>query len=198
MFDRSLLAGVIASILGIAGLIPYLRDIFLRKTKPERAMWWIYTALFALLFFAQVSAGAHYLLIVTATYVLSSTVIAILSVKYGYGSFHLRDGLSLAVAAIGLVLWRLTNNPLIAILMVIIVDFAGFWLTLLKAWHAPHSETLIFWELTLTATVFSVFSAGSWKLSIIIYPIYAVIADVLLVCLIIYRRRMVKEDPSDF
>jgi hypothetical protein len=193
-----LLFATIAGVLGIAGVVPYVRDILLRKTKPERAMWWIYTALFALLFYAQLSAGAHDLLIVTAIYVLSSAVIATLSLRYGYGSFHARDGVSLGIAAIGLVMWLWTNNPLLAILMVIIVDFAGFWLTLVKTWHAPHSETLISWELTLIATVFSAFSGGSWKVSIIIYPIYAIAADALLVWLIIYRRTIVKEDRDDF
>jgi hypothetical protein len=154
-----LLAAVIAGALGIAGLIPYFRDIFRHKTKPERTMWWIYTFLFTLLFFAQKSAGAHWLLIVSAGYVLSSALI---------------------------------------VLMVIVMDFAGFWLALVKTWHAPHSETLISWQLSLIGAVLSVFSAGTWKFTIIIYPLYAVLGTALLVWLIMYRRLKIKEDPSDF
>jgi hypothetical protein len=137
-----LLVAVVASIIGNVANIPYIRDIFRHKTKPERAMWWIYTVLFSVLFVAQMSAGAEWLLIVSAGYVLSSAIIAALSVKYGYGSFHKRDLFSLGVAGLGLILWAITNNPLVAVLIVIVVDFAGFWLTLVKTWHAPHSERL--------------------------------------------------------
>jgi uncharacterized protein with PQ loop repeat len=140
--------GSLAGILSVVSTIPYVIDIFRHKTKPERAMWWVYSFLFALLFFAQLSAGAQWLLIVTAAYVLSSTLIAVLSVKYGYGSFHKRDTVSIAIAALGLVAWLFTDRPLIAVLMVITVDFAGFWLTLVKTWHAPHSETLITWQIS--------------------------------------------------
>ena len=82
--------------------------------------------------------------------------------------------------------------------MVIIVDFAGFWLTLVKTWQAPHSETLISWQLSLGAAVLSIFSAGTWRLSIVIYPLYAVAGTALLVWLIMYRRTIVKEDVADF
>lgn len=161
-------------------------------------MWWIYSVLFTLLFVAQLSAGAHWLLIVTAEYVLASLLIAVLSVLYGFGSFHKRDTVSLAIAAAGLLAWLLTNRPIIAILMVVIVDFAGFWLTLVKTWHAPHSETLIAWQLSCVAAVLSVFAAGTWNFTIIVYPVYAVLGSGLLVWLIMYRRTKVREDPKDF
>lgn len=197
-FDLRLWAGVLGGVLNVAGLAPYIRDIFRHKTKPERAMWWIYTVLFALLFWAQRDAGARYLLIITAAYALTAAIIAVLSVKYGYGSFHKRDLISLGIAALGLALWQATNSPLFAIFMVIVVDFAGFWLTLVKTWCAPHSETLISWQLSFAAAVLSVISSGTWKFTIIMYPIYAVLGTLLLVWLIIYRRRLIKTDPVDF
>ena len=161
-------------------------------------MWWIYSGLFALLFAAQASAGAKWLLIISGEYVFASIVIAILSVKYGFGSFHKRDSISIGIALLGFVLWVLTNNPLIAILGVVVIDFAGFWLTLVKTWHAPHSETLISWQLSLIAAVLSVFTIGTWSFTLVVYPLYAVIGTALLVWLIMYRRTKVKVDPVDF
>jgi len=196
--STSILFGLLAGILSVTSTVPYVIDIFRHKTKPERAMWWIYSVLFTLLFVAQLSAGAHWLLIVTAEYVLASLLIAVLSVPYGFGSFHKRDTVSLAIAAAGLLAWLLTNRPIIAILMVVIVDFAGFWLTLVKTWHAPHSETLIAWQLSCVAAVLSVFAAGTWNFTIIVYPVYAVLGSGLLVWLIMYRRTKVREDPKDF
>lgn len=191
-------AGALAVVVGTAGTVPYVRDIFRRKTKPERGMWWIYGGLFAMLFFAQLRAGAGWLLLATASYVLSSALIALLSIWYGYGSLHKRDIISFGIAAAGVALWTLTSNPLLAILMVIVVDFAGFWLTIVKTWHAPHSETLVSWQLSFVAAIISIFSIDNWTLSVLVYPLYAVLGTALLVVLIIARRRVVKEDPADF
>jgi len=192
------LAGAMAGILNTVGLVPYVRDIFRHKTKPERAMWWIYAALFGLLFAAQMQAGARWLLLVTAAYILSTAVIAVLSLRYGYGTFHRRDVISLAIAALGLVMWLLTDKPLAAIAVVIVVDFAGFWLTLVKTWHAPHSETLVSWQLSFVGAILSIFSVGTWKFAVIVYPVYAILGNGFLVWLIMYRRTKIAVDPVDF
>lgn len=196
--DLVILAAIAGGLISILALVPYIRDIFRRKTKPERAMWWIYSALFVLLFAAQLSAGATWLLVISGSYVLSSLLIAILSLKYGYGSLHKRDGISLAVAALGFVLWLLTKEPVLAILIVIVIDFAGFWLTLTKTWHAPHSETLITWQLNCLSAIINLLSIGRWTITVAIYPLYAVFGTALIVWLIMYRRTIIKEDPVDF
>jgi hypothetical protein len=69
---------LLAGVINIVGLAPYVRNIFRYKTKSEQAMWWIYAALFALLFSAQVNAGAR---LITAVYVLSTAIIAVFITK---------------------------------------------------------------------------------------------------------------------
>lgn len=179
---------IIAGIINFVGLMPYIVDIFKRKTKPERAMWWIYTFLFMLLFAAQLKAGASWLLVVTAVYVLTSAVIAILSLKYGYGSFHKRDFYSIALALAGVGLWLSTDNPLTAIILVIVIDAAGFWLTLVKTWYAPYSETLISWQAACVSAALSLVAVGSWKFELLVYPLYALLGTGLIVGIILYRR----------
>jgi len=190
--------GGLAAVINTLGLIPYIRDIFKNKTKPERAMWWIYAVLFTVLFAAQLKTSAGWLLLVTGAYIFSAVFIAILSIKYGYGSFHKRDFISIAVAVLGLCLWILTDNPLLAILMIIVVDAAAFWLTLLKTWKAPHTETLVAWQAAFVSAILSLFTVRYWELSVFIYPLYAVAGTALIVCVIMYRRTKVKEDLVDF
>jgi hypothetical protein len=190
--------GAAAAIINVLGFMPYIRDILRHKTKPERAMWWIYVFMFGVLFAAQMDAGGRWLLLITGAYLVESAVIAMLSVRYGYGSFHKRDTISLLVAAVGLLLWLATDMPLVAIMLVIIVDFAGFWLTLVKTWHAPHTETLISWQLACVSAILSMFSISTWKLDIVVYPLYAAVVTALLAWLIMHRRTKVTEDLPDF
>jgi len=160
-------------------------------------MWWIYSVLFILLFAAQLNAGAKYLLITTGIYAVSSIMIGLLSFKYGFGKFHKRHIYSIIIAALGLVLWQTTNRPLLAILMVIVVDLAGFWLTIIKTWFAPHSETLVTWQLGLVSNAVSMLAISKWNVDVYIYPLYVVIVEALFVWMIIYRRKVVMSDPSD-
>jgi hypothetical protein len=190
--------GISAGVINAIGLIPYVADIFRHKTKPERATWWVYSALYGLLFTAQMQSGAKWLLAVTGAYILSAVSIAILSLHFGYGSFHKRDTVSLLIAAVGLGLWKLTNQPLAAIVIVILVDAAGFWLTLIKTWHAPYSETLIGWQCAFAAACLSVFSIEKWSPSLFLFPVYSILGLALIIWMIPYRRRKVVKDIEDF
>ena len=196
--NRELFFGLLSAVINLIGFVPYFLDILKRKTMPERATWWIYSVLFFLLLAAQRGAHAGWLLLASGSYVISSVFIALLSIKFGYGQFHKRHFVSILIAALGLILWQITDRPLIAILLVIIVDFAGFWLTLLKTWHAPHSETLIAWQLALLSYTVSLFSISNWTLSVVIYPIYAIVGGSTIVWVITQRRKKITVDPKDF
>jgi hypothetical protein len=71
---------VVAGVLNVVGFVPYLRDILRHKTKPERAMWWIYAVLFGVLFAAQVDAGAGWLVFVTGAWTLDVVIYPVYAV----------------------------------------------------------------------------------------------------------------------
>jgi hypothetical protein len=50
----------------------------------------------------------------------------------------------------------------------------------------------------MIAAILSVFSIGSWDFTLIVYPLYAVLATGLFVWLIMYRRTKINKDPIDF
>ncbi len=184
--------GIASGVVNILGLAPYVRDIFKGKTKPERATWWIWGTLSAIAFLAQLAAGARWSLYMTGGQMLVAFAIAIASVWYGYGTFHKRDIVSLLVAALGLLAWKFTHDPLAALLIVVFVDALAFWLTISKTWQAPHTETLISWVIAGIAGVMGVWSVGEWNLTKMIYPMYIMLANWLLVLIIIIRRPRVK------
>lgn len=196
--NREIIFGLLAAAINIAGFVPYMLDILRGKTKPERAMWWIYSVLFIVLLMAQNGANAGWLLLATGSYIFSSVLIALLSIKYGYGKFHKRHFISASIAIAGLILWRITDQPLIAILLVILIDSSGFWLTLIKTWHAPHSETLLAWQMALLSYFVSMLSIRNWTFDVVIYPLYAIAGGSTIVWIIAHRRKTISADPEDF
>lgn len=183
--------GIAGGIVNTIGLIPYVRDILGKKTKPERATWWIWLALNLVTFWALLSEGWTWYLAMMIASIAAVATIAGLSIKFGYGKFKRRDMLSLVAAAIGIVLWKITDQPMAALLIVIAVDSIGLWLTLAKTWEAPHTETLIAWVFAVTASTLGLIAVGSWDVTKLIYPAYIAFGNALIVLAILYRRSMV-------
>jgi hypothetical protein len=179
--------GIAAGVLNTLGLFPYVRDVLRGKTKPERATWWVWVALNLAALVAQVAAGGTWSVILTMASVLKNGTVAILSLKYGYGKFRRRHVVALFVAALGIVLWQLTNQPLMALVIVIAVDFAGFWLTLLKTWRSPRTETLVAWELSGLAGLCAVLAVGKLDVTPILYPLYGLLVNLLIVGIVLIR-----------
>ena len=186
---------ILGIILQLVGFVPYIVDIFRGKTKPERASFWIFTLLIVITIAAQLSQGLTWATVLLMVWAFNTGFIALLSIKYGYGTFKRRDFISVLVALVGVALWWVTDQPLIAALIVVAVDFAGFWLTLAKTWVAPHTETLIAWLLSGLGAVCALAAAGTVDPVQISYLLYSAIANLGIVWMILYRRKVVDATP---
>jgi hypothetical protein len=184
--------GYISAILSIIMIIPYVRDILLLKTKPERASWFIWTVLGFIAFFSQMAKGASDSLWLTGGQTLAVFIIVLLSIKFGVGGFTGRDIKALIVAGIGLIVWYLTKEASWALLIVIIVDGAGTLLTAIKSYEDPESETLSTWVISGTSGIFGALAVGILNPILLIYPLYIVFANYLIVLMITLGKKKKK------
>lgn len=174
--------GYLSGILSLLAFIPYIRDILLHKTKPERASWIIWAVLGAIAFFSQSAKGASDSLWMPGVQTLGVFIVVLLSIKNGVGGLgKKRDAISLIIAFLGIILWFLTKEALVALLIAIGIDFIGVVLTVIKAYKDPESETMATWVLASLAGLFSAFSVGHWNFSLLIYPLYIFLANLLVV-----------------
>lgn len=189
--NQTLLAalGISSAVINTIGIVPYLRDIFKHKTKPERATWWIWLMLSVVAFSAQVAAGARWSLFMTGAQTLAVAAIAFLSVKFGYGKFHRKDFTSILITIAGVILWLFTKQPIAALLIVICLDILALWLTLTKTWKAPGTETLIAWVLAAISGFLGLLAVGKFDITELIYPFYITLGNSLMVFTIVYRRQ---------
>lgn len=180
---------VVSAVTNFVGLFPYIRDILHKKTKPERATWWIWLSLSVVAFSAQVAAGATWSLAMTGAQGIAVLIIAFLSIKYGYGTFRKKDYLSLLIAGLGIVLWAITDNPLTALLIVIFVDILALYLTVSKTWNNPETETLISWVLATVSGLAGLLAVGAFDLTELVYPLYITLGNGFLSWVIFTRRK---------
>lgn len=184
--------GLISGVLSVITYLPYLRDIFKLKTKPERATWFIWSVLSGIAFFSQMAKGATDSLWLVGVQAIGVVVIFLLSIRFGVGGFVRRGIIALIAAGIGLILWFYTNEAAFALLIAIAIDAIGGLLTVLKAYRDPESETLSTWVLSGTAGIFAAFAVGSLDYILLAFPVYVVLINyAVAVAMILGKRRLV-------
>lgn len=162
--------GYISGGLVVFSSIPYIRDILLKKTTPQRTTWFVWSVLLAIAFFAQLSEGGTWSLALTAADFTTVIIIFILSLKKGVGGTTNLDIFSLIGAGTSLIFWYITNDALYALILIIIIDFFGGLPTLVKAYRSPYSETTSAYMICALGALFGVFAVGELNFSLIIFP----------------------------
>jgi hypothetical protein len=183
--------GTASGILIAISCIPYIRDILLHKTKPQRTTWLIWAVLLTIAFFAQLSEGGTWSLITTGVDWLGVVVIYILSVLYGMGGATRLDKIALASAGVGLLLWYLTNEPLFALLITIGIDFVAGLLTIIKTYKEPETETFVAYMICGTGGLLGTIAVWEWNFSLIIFPLWICLLNYAIGITILLGRRKV-------
>lgn len=189
--------GLTAGALNLIAEIPAIKGIFAGTNKPERGTWWMWFIISFIGLFGQLAGGARWSAVLSVTSTIVGGLIAFLSIKYGFGRFHLRDGLGIAVAILGGVYSVLVHNPLIAVVIVVIIELFAAGLTVYKAWYAPFTENFLAWRISLVGTICGVLAVGKYQPVIYLPPLSNFLINFTMVSLIAIRRPRVKIQPQD-
>jgi hypothetical protein len=181
--------GLLAGGLSALSYVPYVRSIFNHGAKPERASWLIWSIGATLAVFSQHAEGASASLWFTILDVAGSYLVFVLSLWYGLGGFLRRDVITLLLLGIGLVIWRITHNPIFALLMTMGIDASGAWLTIVKTLEHPESESYPAWLLLWTGSLLATVSVGKFNPAVLLFPVYMFFSTGAIVASIFVGRR---------
>jgi len=156
---------------------PYIFDTVRSKTKPERATWFIFSVLGIIAFISQAKLGATWSLVFSGTDAFGSVIVFLLSIKFGVGGWAWHDKLALVVASIGTVISLVVQQPIIALLGVILADISGTVLTIRKTFYAPDTETTFSWLVVGCGALTGMFAVGSFDIALLLYPTYLLVAN---------------------
>jgi hypothetical protein len=181
--------GILAGVLQLVASAPYVRDILRGSTQPQRATWTIWTTLSFVVLASQWASGATWSLALTIGQVVSCGAIFVLAMRRGVGGMSPAELVLLGIAALGIVGWQLADNPTVATCSVVVADIIAVALMLPKTYRDPGSETLATYAIGVVSTVFALAAVGSAAPSLLIYPLYILVADFAVVAVIFLRRR---------
>ena len=181
--------GILAGVLQLVATAPYLRDVMRGTTTPQRSTWTIWMTLSLVVLSSQWASGASWSLALICGQVVSCGGIFLLSLRRGVGGVSPLELALLGIAALGVVGWQVADDPTVATCSVVAADLIAVALMLPKTFRNPRSETLETYVIGVVSTVFAVAAVGSGDLSLLIYPLYLLIADGAVAVMIFLRRR---------
>ncbi len=182
----------ISSALALVSPIVYSRAILKGEAKPHRTTRFVLlliTALTTASLFAQHNSVAIWLAGVST---IQAILIFGLSIKYGMGGWAKTDILCLVIALLGILLWKTTNNPVLALYSAIAADFTGMIPALIKTYRFPDTEVWSFYLLDVFAAGFSLLALKFWTPQEYSYPLYIMVINSIMV-LFIVRPKLVKQ-----
>ena len=180
----------IATILGIIGFIPYLKDVFRLKTKPHIYTWLIWaitqtTAIVGIIYGGGAWGALN--LIVGTIFVI---IIFFLSFRYGSKNITKQDTLVLFLALCSVIAWWQLNNPLLAVIMVSIIDALGYIPSFRKAYKDPWSETQSTWLIFTISNIFALLALDKYNLLTVTYLGSITLANILMFLICFLRRKI--------
>lgn len=180
---------IISSVLIVISIIPYLIDIAKKKTKPRVVSWLNWAFLGAIAGAAALNAGQLPAALLAFASVTEVLLVVILGLYYGDRSFEKIDVLCQLGAGMGLLLWLTLHNPLIAIIIITLVDLIAALPTYKHIWQKPEEETLASFVICGIASALTLAAITSLVLTGLIYPIYLLLANFGMAGLIIFKRK---------
>ena len=194
MYDWHVAVGAIAGILTVLAVIPYIKDILHGSTRPNIVSWSLWVLLLLIGVLGQISAGASWSLIfLIGDLIGTSFVLSLCIAGYGYKKYGWLEVVCFVLAIIAIVLWQLTNEPLIAIWLAVAADFLASIPTLVKAYMDPMSEAPLQFFIIAFASLLAVLSTAIFDYANLLFPVYLLLINASIGTTSFLRSRLTQE-----
>ncbi len=175
----------------ILGGLVYLREMFRGEVKPNRVTWflWGLAPLIGALAAWQDSVEWRVWLPVFMIGVGPMVVVAAsFFTKNGYWKLGRFDYVCGFFALLTLVVWALTQNPLMATILALVSDSLAAFPTLIKAWKFPKTETVSAYFFTALASASGLLALERGDFIEWAFPAYLAILNLIIAGVIYFRR----------
>lgn len=116
---------------------------------------------------------------------IQAIFIFFLSLKYGTGGWAKLDLTCLGIAILGMILWRSTSDPRIALYAAIVSDFVGMVPTIVKTYKYPKSEIWQFFTIDTFVGLLNLLAVSKWSWATASYPAYIMLINALVAMLVV-------------
>jgi len=181
----------LAFLFNLSGTASYLYAVIKGKARPHKVTWFLWALAPLIAFAAQLAQGVGIsslltfsvgfgpLLIFTASFFSKKS-------DWKITKFDLFCGL---VSVLALILWALTQDAFIALLLAIAADGVACLPTYIKAWHHPETEDYRAYLFAVIASLITLASLQTWTFVFYAFPLWTFLVCSIFVVLIKLRTR---------
>ncbi len=153
----------------------YIINTLKWKTKPNKITWWIWAA--APLIWAAATITSQWFIwavlpVFMAGFIPLIIFLASFINKKSYWELWKLDYWCLALAILALLLWFITEQPLLAIIFWVLADFLAAIPLLIKVHKYPETETIWPFAAGLIANISAFLVIENWVLEEYLFPLY--------------------------
>jgi hypothetical protein len=188
--------GLCSSALAFISFIPYFYKTIKGLNRPHVFSWIIWTLLTAIAFAVQYTGGAGPGAWATGVTFIYCVAVTIASFRYGEKNITRLDWISFIAALLIIPAWRITDNITIAAVLVVIIDGLGYVPTYFKTWRKPSEEMALPHAIANVKHLFSIFAMPVYSVPTTLYPVALLFFNGVLVAIILWRRRVLKNAAS--
>ncbi len=186
---------LLAMLVTFTAYFPYIRGILRGQIKPHVFSWVIWGATTTIVFMIQLAADGGAGAWPTGLSGMMTILIAILAFMHRADNAISRvDTLFFIAALSSLPLWYFTANPLLAVIILTLVDLLGFGPTARKAYERPFEEDPLFFSLFMLQYTLVILALESRTLTTVLFPAAMVAACLAIISIITVRRRSLQAE----
>ena len=183
----------VGAIVMLGGILSYTRETLRGTTKPNRVTWLLWSIAPLIGAAAAFSDGVRLATLPVFVMGVAPLVVFVTSFvnKNAYWKLEKSDYICGIISVLALILWQITDDPVIAIVFAIVSDALAALPTLIKSWKFPETETGIAYITAALGTATSFFAFKTGDFSEWAFPVYLVAINVL-IAFAIYRKKFVR------
>ena len=182
---------VVWTVVQLIGTAVYIREMIYGTVKPNRMTRLIRAVAPLISTAAAISDGVRRAVLPVFGEGLWPLLILITSFfnSRAYRKLWYFDYICGFFSIMALILWRITKEPLLAIMFAIISDLFATTPTIMKSWNSPKSESVSTYSAWLLCSSTAFFAMQAFSLSEMAFPIYTIFTDILVI-IILYRKQI--------
>jgi hypothetical protein len=182
---------LLGACINATGSYRYIRDTVRGNTKPNRVTYFMWGVAPLIATVAAVSKGVTWAVVPVFMSGFCPLMVFVSSFmnKRAYWKLGGLDYVCGAFSILALILWIVTNQPIIAIILAIASDGVAALPTLIKAWSYPETETGISYVLAFISASTTLAAVRQWTFPECGFAIYLMILSAAL-SLSVYRRKL--------
>lgn len=177
---------VLAGLLFLAAFVPYIQAIIKGQTKPAKTSWLIWATLDTIILFSLVSKHALNGQILGA--VAGAWIVTYLAFRFGRAGWQKLDVFCLAGSVLGLILWAVTRQPVVALSISVVILLIGAVPTIVNAWRNPSRENKLAWTLYWLSCVCAILAIKEWTFVNAAQQVAFTIIDTIMITILIFKK----------